>query len=967
MAKSKLLEQRFGPAAHGVRWAAGRVPGMVQDAGNFTLGKRRLIFRTPDKPAGDAFAVAWTEQNVTIDAATATGTIGALLELARRTAAGKFEDFACTLKFKSRNYKHEVNLRVGAAPPNAPPWLGGYTDRLMEAFFQELAARHFNGFVVYCGYHPFEFFLDYAGFAHATHIPAAERKLTRAALRRLFGWAQKYGLRTFLHHYATHFTQALADHLKLGISARGSLLANFEHPVVEEYNRYIYRRTREVLPELDGYYINFESSGNAVPYMQKTLVRVANALAKKPVLFFRLWGVSDVAGMTQLLRSYRGPKALVHKSHDTSDFYFYPVADARVAVWKKAMPEVEFTFSLGPCHNCAANITQKLWTDPAYIQALLASIEARGADSISCQSSHELLLDALPGKTIFRKWLQSHARMNRGHVEAVVDYVRGEAPAPQAWAQRYAAWFGTTPAAGRAIRDAIFKSSQIVLLGYQQFCYGSAAEGGFHPGRFSHYQEPFFYYPMSFMNRFGAIRPNVRWRTWVVRDKVTKVVPDDTQAPIDSVNPAIKRKAARGPRYMIRQLQTYIAASQAAVKRLRQLVGPGADKALIGAVAQNCRRGERIWREIAVARELGACYFAGSKAAFRRHLANARSILLDAINVLGPHLHATDDFCMPNFHARWQPQKDADAITAILAASKADYPAAALTAYLGSHERYNEIRRMSRPYVSVRGPIMARNLKLLKASLAAAEQALAKLANSAKLAVYYDNVRAWRNYVRAEIDGATPPAMQCFADDAVGRDSGFRAMVHDQHYRWGESSLEDFASFFRRVNFDRDVHTQLRITHTGAGLKLALREFDINFARRRATWEQKRGTVQQNEFMEIFIDAGNTGERVFDYRIFYEGKGGIRRLFRDRSGTLSEMTTPEPIPGYHAHFEHTDTSWRIDVVIPWSQLGGKPKRHDVWRVNVLSNPAAGINTFGAWCQGYDYRNDTARLGTIIFA
>jgi len=53
-------------------------------------------------------------------------------------------------------------------------------------------------------------------------------------------------------------------------------------------------------------------------------------------------------------------------------------------------------------------------------------------------------------------------------------------------------------------------------------------------------------------------------------------------------------------------------------------------------------------------------------------------------------------------------------------------------------------------------------------------------------------------------------------------------------------------------------------------------------------------------------------------------------------------------------------------VTPWAQLGRRPRRGDVWRLNVLSNPSVTRNRQVAWCQGHEYRLDVARLGDLVF-
>ncbi len=965
-----LLTQRFGDAAHGVRWALSQVPETSVQGSRLGLGNRELLLRSPARAIGDGYAVSWSRRTVRLTATTPIGTIAGLLEIARQIDGPAAKNVTQRIRFKTRFYKHEV--RFEGTPSQARGSHAGqerpitqYSDRLLEAFFQELARRHFNAVVVYAGYHPFEHFLDYHGLAHASDRPAAVRKRNLKGLTRFFEMARKYGLRTFLHHYVSHFTQALADHLKLGLSEAGARLAACDHPAVDAYNRYVYRRTFETLPALDGLFMNFESAGSAARLMKRTLFPVANRMRHKPALFFRLWGFSDVEAMKALLAPYSGPKGLIHKSHETADVYYYPSADDRVKVWKHALPDVEFAFSIGPCHNCGTNISRKLWTDPDYVHALLASIERKGADSISFQSTYELLLSRLPDAAVFPRRERDHARVNVRHLDAVVDYVRGEKPSHAAWATRYADNFATSPAAGEAIRQAIVESSQIILKQYRQFCYGSSQEGYLYPGRFSHYQEPFFYYPMSFVNRIGRIPHNVSWRSWAVRDRHVRVLPEDTQAIIDYVNPQIRRKPVNHPRAIVRQIRAHIRRSTQAVARYRRAAGPAADRTLIEQVGRNCANGKRIWREIEIACQLYSCYFAGSKASFFRHLRRARDLMLDSAKVLGSRLADTDSFCATTASGPYKPREDAGQIAAILSYENEDVPFAALRAYLRSHERYNEIRRLCRPYVSVRGRMVERNRRLLRQAMSAAEESLQALTHE-RHTLYRDNILAWAEYLRAETDWLTPPAMICPPDDSLAPDEGFRAMVHDQCYRWGQPCWEDFASFFRRHDFFSVDRCDCRATYTRRGLKLSLREHGIDWAQRTARWDANRGTINQSGFMRIRLDPGNTGSRVLAFDVHFEGQGGMAHAFVEHPDGRIESEPARPWRAFDSTFQHTDSSWRCDVEIPWRQLGARARTGDRWRLNILSNPSVLRNRQVAWCQAYEYRNDVARLGHIVF-
>ena len=118
--------------------------------------------------------------------------------------------------------------------------------------------------------------------------------------------------------------------------------------------------------------------------------------------------------------------------------------------------------------------------------------------------------------------------------------------------------------------------------------------------------------------------------------------------------------------------------------------------------------------------------------------------------------------------------------------------------------------------------------------------------------------------------------------------------------------------------------------------------------------------------MRIFIDPQNTGNRVINYIVYFEGKGGAVAQFIEYPNGHIHADPPRPWHDLRAEFTHTDTSWRCDVVIPWKQLGGRPKPGDIWRVNILTNAPVIRNHQVAWCQGYEYRCDVARLGYLVF-
>ena len=288
------------------------------------------------------------------------------------------------LRFKTRNYKHELRL----APDEARSVLK-YTDEVWHTLCREIAARHFTGLVLYTTHHPFEYILDYEDFPEAASRPRRACTRIRNALNRGLAIAHQYGLTTFMQHYVTHFTAPLAR--RLGIRTTGRL-ADVEHPELLRYHRWCYREIFRQCPDLDGLYFNFESANNAWEVVLKTAVVEFNRMRRKPVVVYRLWGLNDPVGVKRLVRAYAGRTILAHKISDTNDAYYLPVADSRVTEWKRHLPDVEFMFLVGPCHNCGTNLCREVWADYDFVQRMLRDAERKGADSVSFHSVVEFFL-----------------------------------------------------------------------------------------------------------------------------------------------------------------------------------------------------------------------------------------------------------------------------------------------------------------------------------------------------------------------------------------------------------------------------------------------------------------------------------------------------------------------------------------------------------------------------------------------
>jgi len=966
---NQWLEKKFGVGSKSIIRALQRLAGFTyQDNGeSFILN---LVLRVGFLAAkNDSYEIKVSKSELQLNASSVTGFLCGIKELEEQLSSGSFRNTSKSLLFKHRLYKLETSFTVlenhnGKSTANRI-MLTECSDTYWHSLFQNISSRGFNVLVLYAGsYHPFEHFLDYKDFPHGIDPKTKKtRELNFKALLNMLQIAKEYGFETFMQHYVSHFTQTLSDYLKLGIVEGGSRLANFDNPEIDAYSRYIYQRVFEVLPELDGLFFNFESCGNANEYLKRTLIPAVKKLKRKPILQFRLWGISKITAIKEIVDLYDGPVRLMHKSHDTNDVYYYPIADERIKYWKEAFPKTEFTYSMGPCHNCATNLSGKIWTDPEYIHQLMSDMLAKGADSVSFQASYDVLTYFLDGTEKFSQWQNDHSKNNFGHLEAFCDFVHQRKPNEKVWANRYATVFKVPENVGSKIFQSIVHASRIMMKQKWQFCCGSFSEGYLFPSRYSTYQDPFFYYPMSSLNTLGEVKYNLGMKAWLPRTKPVKVAPSDTQYVIDYVDPSKKQKVKNNPKELIRQIKEHIKIAKNHMLSYQKQLGKKADQSYLDRIKANLNWGERSWREIEIGIELYSCYFAKSKSAFFKHIANAQKTMLDACKNVD--IPASQAFLNINGSGPFIPDEDAADLQEILNCKNDDIPFEALQHHLTSHRIYNEIRRYSRPYSSIRNEKIYHNELQIKLAMIEAEKSLDYL-KAPKYSAYYNNVCQWLSYLQGDLLGLYPPAMDCLPVDKANKLNQFQKFRHDQCFLYGERCWDDFHAFFHYRNYSRQDNIDCRISYSDKGLVVSMREHGIKWSEREEVWNKNRGTINQTGFMQIFIEDGATCKKMQHLTLFFKGEGGTQSYAEEGDNCMQQGTRPEILTDYSVDFQHTDTWWSIDVTLPWKRFSKKPKKGDTWRLNILSNPAVKRNHRGIWCQGFEMFGDVTRLGYIHF-
>lgn len=935
---------RFGVAIGGIHWAVARTGGgEVRPEGLFAGAMEIKLAPLAGATGEDDYSIKFAgltrpgkavPPNVTVAANTAVGTISGILELGKMLAEGKRKNVAKHLQFRTRNYKHEVTLAA-----DQPRSMVHYTDELWEALCQHIVSHQFNGLTLYPeNYHPFDEILDYKEWPQAAWRPQAHCDANRERLNAGLAIAHKYGLKTFMQHYASHFTPALQNHLKLA-SAAGDRFSAIDHPVIDDYCRWCYREIVKQCPDLDGLYFNYESGGGA-EHVLRTMIPEWNAMKKKPIALFRVWGLNDPTGMQQIYKLYKGRLIISHKVSDSNDTYYLPAADSRVMEWKKLLPGVEFSFCIGPCHNCGTNLQGQLWGDYDFVQALIADAKKKGADSFSFHTVNEFFSPLLPGgKKIFSQKERDLATFNVLHMLAVSDYVNGRSRNEAQRALVMAQSAGVSKPAGKALASAVHASSQCVLLGYQQFCYGSNYDGFIHPGRYSHIQEPFFYYPATALNNQAS---RLLWKSfpqtsWIKKTIDTKVAPDNfLQYIIDYVDPS-KPKAVRNPRKIADLLAKNVKAADKALARYGTLAGKEKGEALAWYIKMNACMGEYFEYQIRAAIELYSLYFTTSKAAMIARLKKGIAYL-EKLPALVKDGAITNDMIRVTMFNCFKPQEEIKWARELLSALESGkFPMAALLSFIQSHKHYNEIRRIIRPLRQAAPEVMEHAQVELCKSIAACQKSLAHLQGWGDES-FARNVRSWLEFVQQELAFSKPPRLV-----VTDKPSPEQALKRNHCFRTGEHFLDDFLGFFRPIEYIPVGDQHMRVWRGKDELIIQMGERGVDMAARLARWKKFEGGGSAQYVTQAFIDLSGKGSG--------KGQGWETFIIWPMGRGVSQDL--KPLVKAKTEFVHDETSWEVTAYLPFSLIGAVPKKGQTWGLNVNCGPAITSMRNFQWAPQYE--------------
>ena len=952
----------FTEVTRGLDRVARMFPGGRVEDGRivFRTGRVRLL-REPRFEGGDGYRFGREGKDRVVQAWTPFGFISGLVNLTYYVYHDWQHHDEVKPRFKSRLYGFEANLGGGCHRHDPV----AHTD---EAFWvgycKSLASRHFNGLVFYSNPHPFESFLDYGEYADISAQTREWRARTLKALKTACGVARDYGVKTFLHHSATHVPPALAvrHNLTAANRVRAPFFAGVDHPAIEEYTRYAYRRTFELLPELTGLYVGFDSTPNAADFVRRCLYPEAARALRTPEIIFDLWRFTSIPEMVDLVRGYPGTVRLAHSIMDHSRAYYWPAADRRIRDWKNALPDTEFIYTLGPCDEACIVESREIWSDPEFIAATLADAQRKGADSISFRSLHELM-DDIEHDRISGPRQASHRNLKRGHLDAVVEYVRRGRVIGGDHVSRLGRRLDVDPQEAKRVYDVLREASRITPLMFQQFMVTGVPEGRLASERSSFYADPFLWPPMTDVNRQRQLPPDLG-ATWLNTEARSAGVPNDVQSPMDYADTG-KPRVPRDPFTMARLMRAH---AEKAIVLTRKATGEqprGTMQTLLDRMTVKYYWGMRAYHETRCACFLCEALFARTKPSTLKSLRSGVAELKSTLACVTGRYPATASEIWPMEPA--STGRDLKSLKGLVDRLQAGrFPWNAFAAYARSLREYVEIRRAVRPSRVVG----ARETRLIKRqldrSIEAGREASDALAG-AKHAKLKANVGAWLGYLLAERQGMVPPKLEVPAEGARARDAGWVQLWHDQCFRHGENLIADLAAFFAPTDFLRRDELFMRATVGYAGMVLSLKQTNIHVPEIVDFWTSIRGTVEDTYALRFFVNRKCDGVRTETFSICSEGRSCLKEAVEIHGPQHSKTELARVVPGGSGHFESARGWWRLDYTIPWDELGGRPEPGDEWKVNVTANPTGARNRQSAWCQGYEFlAGKTSRMGTFVF-
>ena len=941
-----------GKINKGIAWAAAQIPGAVVSGDSVRIPGHELRLEAAplppsfgrwqaNGPSMDDYEIHSKDDAFVVCAHTQAGMCFGLLDLAERLASGQPPSVRHDFPFNTRNYKHEMSFVENDRRKS----LLDYSADFWEGFCRELLRHRFNGLVFYPGTgHPFQYVLDYDEFPGARAFAPEALTRNREALNLGLRIAREHGIRTFIQNYVLEYTPTLAAYFKLpffkpGVTnvARGRMV----NPEITAYWKYCFRRLFELCPDLTGLYMNYEGAGDAYGFIEETAIAAFNAMERKPILMHRIWTATVPENLAHAVRAYQGKSMFSHKITDSADSCIYPTADSRLTEWKRAVPGVEAMYLVGPCHNCNNNLDRVLWTDVDFIRTLLADAKKKGADSISFHTVADPLAYYIRTKGVIKEESENLGWLCYFYMMTVADFIAGRVPSDRELTAQHARHFGVDMPSARKLRALITESSRIVPLLHQQFYNCGSSEGWQIHGWKNFIQEPFFLRPYCYLNNLAHEDP---WPpgSWLNKNVPSRVAPDDMQLIIDYVDPR-RKKTKRNPGFVVKALRRYAARTSRKVLELAGSMDPARYQKLAWYVDANSRIALWNAEEMQAGIEFYSCYFAKDRAAFLRQFRKGLAHLRKGREQVKRGDERKEKVIRWSGHLlNWLSPYDiegyiADAERALTVLEKAPFPFEVFREYVASRMAHNEIRRWLRPVVYHSPQSMARAAKLLRRSLKLGEKCLRSAQREPSAAPFVPCIEEWLGYLRYELQRlkiatvhAAPEGSKAAAEVPVlGTDHGFK---------YGDDFWHDFTSFFVPERYLPAENVSFSVRAGRRELVVHVTQKDCDPAELEKVWERILGTEGEYWFLRLYVDTQNRGKEAWLLAVAPKARYILKNrvIFKHRQHMTA--TLAEQVFDCGSRYETGPGQWTLRLRLPYAVLETtRPKRGDVWRLNVTTN------------------------------
>jgi hypothetical protein len=401
---------------------------------------------------------------------------------------------------------------------------------------------------------------------------------------------------------------------------------------------------------------------------------------------------------------------------------------------------------------------------------------------------------------------------------------------------------------------------------------------------------------------------------------------------------------------------------------------PARYQALAWYIDINCRIALWNAEEMSAGIEFYSCYFAPSRSAFLRHFRKGLEHLRKAAEqVKAPDPNAEKIIRWTGHLLNWLAPYDVEGYIAgaertLAVIEKGPFPYDIFRQYVASRMAHNEIRRFLRPIRHHSARNMARAEALLRRALTLGEKCLRSARRQPSAAPFIPHVESWLDYLRYELGRikiatvrALPEGSKAAADvQVLGTDHGFK---------YGDDWWNDFTSFFEGERYFPADNVSFSISAGRSELVLDVTQKECDVAELEKVWENLLGTEGEYWFLRLYLDVQDRGKAAWIFAVAPKARYILKSqaIFKHRQHMTVALA--QQVLNFTSRYETAPGQWSLQLRLPYAVLGtARPKRGDVWRLNVTINTRARRKGNCTWQAGYEATADGKphRVGRVKF-